>query len=108
MDSFAEAQQTKVPRIGYLGLSEPSSPLFDSFRQGLRELGYVEGQNIILDERIGEEAQLPGLAADLVRLKKDVIVAQSPAIRAAMSATKTIPIVAAFPGDPVLNGMVTS
>jgi putative ABC transport system substrate-binding protein len=74
----------------------------------LRELGYVEGQNIIVNERIGEEAQLPGLAADLVRLNMDVIVVQSPAIRAAMSATTTIPIVAAFSVDPVLSGMVAS
>lgn len=111
MDSFAEAQQpAKVPQVGYLNVPvrEDARRLSEAFRQGLRELGYVEGQNVIFNERIGEEMQLPGLAADLVRLKMDVIVAQSPAIRAAMSATKTIPIVAAFPGDPVLNGMVTS
>ena len=106
---FAGAQPTaKVPRIGYLSLDDPSSPVFESFRQGLRELGYIEGQNIIVEPRISEESQFRALAADLVRLKMDVIVAQPPAIRAAMSATTSIPIVAAFSGDPVLNGMVTS
>jgi len=104
------AQQTaKVPRIGYLGVNDPSSSLFDSFRQGLRECGYLEGQNIIIEPRIGEESQFRELAADLVRVKMDVIfVAQPAAIRAAMSATTTIPIVTIFPADPVLNGFVAS
>jgi putative ABC transport system substrate-binding protein len=116
---FAPAQQpAKIPRIGYLNVPvrQPSSDasewkprhLSEAFRQGLRELGYVEGQNIIINEWIGEGAQLRGLAADLVRHKMDVIVAQARAIPAAMSATTTIPIVAAFAGDPVLNKMVTS
>jgi len=106
---FAGAEQAaKVPRIGYLGVNDPSSPLFESFRQGLRELGYLEGQNIIIEPRISEEWQFRDLAADLVRLKMDVIVAQPPAIRAAMSATTTIPIVTIFSGDPVRNGFVAS
>jgi putative tryptophan/tyrosine transport system substrate-binding protein len=115
---LAEAQQSaKIPRIGYLNnhIRQSSSDppewprhLSEAFRQGLRELGYVEGQNIIINERIGEENQLRDLAADLVRLKMDIIVAQAPAIRAAMSATTTIPIIAAFSGDPVLNGMFTN
>ena len=106
---FAGAEQAaKVPRIGYLGVNDPSSPLFESFRQGLRELGYLEGQNIIIEPRISEESKFRDLAADLVRLKMDVIVAQPAAIRAAMSATTTIPIVTIFPGDPVLNGFVAS
>jgi putative ABC transport system substrate-binding protein len=115
---LAEAQQSaKIPRIGYLNnhIRQSSSDppewprhLSEAFRQGLRELGYVEGHNIIINERIGEVTQLHGLAADLVRLKMDVIVAQAPAIRAAMSATTTIPVVAAFPGDPALNGIVAS
>ena len=67
-------QAAKVPRIGYLGVNDSSSPLFESFRQGLRELGYLEGQNIIIEPRIGEESQFRDLAADLVRLKMDVIV----------------------------------
>jgi ABC-type uncharacterized transport system substrate-binding protein len=101
-------QAAKVPRIGYLGVNDSSSPLFESFRQGLRELGYLEGQNIIIEPRIGEESQFRDLAADLVRLKMDVIVAQPAAIPVAMSVTTTIPIVMTFPGDPVLNGFVAS
>jgi putative ABC transport system substrate-binding protein len=102
-------QAAKVPRIGYLGVNDPSSSLFDSFRQGLRECGYLEGQNIIIEPRIGEESQFRELAADLVRVKMDVIfVAQPAAIRAAMSATTTIPIVTIFRDEPVLNGFVAS
>jgi putative ABC transport system substrate-binding protein len=116
-NGFAGAQQSKVPRIGYLNThirqstslgSDRPRGLMEPFRQGLRELGYVEGQNIIINARIGEEWQFWDLAAELVRLKMDVIVAQPPAIRAAMSATTTIPIVAAFASDPVLDGIVTS
>jgi len=108
---LAEAQQpARIPQIGYLNIPARGGArhLSGGFRQGLRELGYVEGQNIIVNERIGEEAQLPSLAADLVRLKMDVIFAQARAIRAAMSATTTTPIVAAFTGDPVLNKLVTT
>jgi len=115
---FAQAQQAaKVPQIGYLNTHirrSTSSPsdwprgLREPFLEGLLELGYVEGQNIIVNPRIGEEWQFRELAAELVRLKMDVIVAQPPAIRAAMSATTTIPIVTTFPGDPVLNGFVAS
>lgn len=116
----AGAQQpTKVPRIGYLqiGLRQRSSfPLdwsrrgiFESFRHGLRELGYVEGQNVILQPRFGDDGQLPDLAADLVQLKVDVIVAQTPASTyAAMKATNTIPIVMNTLADPVLLGFVAS
>jgi putative tryptophan/tyrosine transport system substrate-binding protein len=108
---FAGAQQaTKVPRIGYLGLGDPSSALFKSFRQGLRELGYIEGQSIIIEPRFtyGNDWRLRGLAAELAGLKMDVIVAQPPAIRATTSATTTIPIVAEFAIDPVFDGIVTS
>lgn len=108
---FAIAQPAaKIPQIGYLNVPvrEGQRRLSEGFRQGLQELGYVEGQNIIVNQRIGKDAQLPSLAADLVRLKMDVIVAQAPAIRAAMSATTTIPIVAAFAGDPVRSGRVAS
>src|SRR5438128_9238833 len=75
----ADAQQAgKVPRIGYLGLTSPSDrpPLLDAFRQGLRELGWVEGQNIVIDYRYAEGRvdRLPDLAAELVRLKVDLIV----------------------------------
>jgi len=75
----ADAQQTgKVARIGYLGPTSPSSSssLLDAFRQGLRELGWVEGQNIVIDYRFAEGRydRLPDLAAELVRLKVDIIV----------------------------------
>jgi putative ABC transport system substrate-binding protein len=111
-EGFAGAQQTtKVPRIGYLELDDPSSSLFESFRQGLRELGYIEGQNIIMESRFAyqNDWRLDGLAAELVRLRVDVIVARHPAaLRAAMSATKTIPIVMTYPGDPVTAGIVAT
>src|SRR5690242_19857327 len=96
---FAEAQQSaKIPRIGYLGLSDPSSPLFDAFRQGLRELGYVEGHNVIIETRFafGNDWRLSQLAGELVGSKVDVILAQSSSdLLAARSWTKTIPIVMA-------------
>jgi putative tryptophan/tyrosine transport system substrate-binding protein len=110
----ADAQQKiKVARIGFLG----SSPAFrvqqfvDAFRQGLRELGYIEGQNATIEYRYadGKFDRLPKLAAELVGLKVDVIFAQAaPAIRAAKEATKTIPIVFETLGDPVSGGFVTS
>ena len=116
---FAAAQQPgKVPQIGYLNnhiLRDASFPpgfrrgLSEPFQQGLRELGYVEGQNFILQSRLGNDGQFQSLAAELVQLKVDVIVAQAPAaIFAAMKATRTIPIVMTFPGDPVLLGFVAS
>src|ERR1700675_2243519 len=95
----ADAQQAgKVARIGFLGGRTPSdmSPPLDAFRQGLRELGWVEGQNILIDYRFAEGrfVRLPDLAAELVRLKVDIIVAQPvPAAVAAKDATETIPIV---------------
>jgi len=110
----AEAQQAgKVPRIGFLGTRSPSdtSPHLDAFRQGLRELGWVEGQNIVIDYRFAEGKfdRLPDLAAELVRLKVDIIVAQpTPAAVAAQNATKTIPIVMISVGDPVGLGLIAS
>jgi putative ABC transport system substrate-binding protein len=82
----------------------------EAFRQGLRDLGYVEGQNLVIESRYaeGREERLPDLAAELVRLKVDVIVAGGPAIRAAQHATSTIPIVMAVTGDPVQSGYVAS
>jgi len=116
---FALAQQpAKIPQIGYLNIpirqtssdvsDSSSKPLLEAFRQGLRELGYVEGQNIMIAARIGEQRELRYLAAELVRHRVDVIVAQPPAIAAAIGATATIPIVAVFPGDPVASGIVAS
>ena len=94
-----EAQQpTKVPRIGLLGGVSPStsSDRIEAFRQGLRELGYVEGKNIVIESRYAEGKldRLPVLAAELVRLKVDVIVTAGPKVtRVAKQATGTIPIV---------------
>jgi putative tryptophan/tyrosine transport system substrate-binding protein len=111
---LAEAQQpTKNPRIGFLIATSPatSTARMEVFRQGLRELGYVEGKNIIIDYRSaeGKTDRVPGLAAELVRLKVDVIVTGGPAdTRAAKEATNTIPIVMAFDTDPVGNGFVSS
>jgi putative ABC transport system substrate-binding protein len=110
----ARAQQpTKIPRIGYLGAASLSSnpARIEAFRQGLRELGYVEGKNIVIEWRSAEEKldRLPALAAELVRLKVDVIVTSGPLpTRAAKEATTTIPIVMAFDPDPVGNGFVAS
>ena len=111
---LAEAQQTKKsPRIGYLTASTPAGQLPSSkaLREGLRQLGYIEGQNIAIEFRYAEEKpdRLPILAAELVRLKVDVIVTGGPtATRAAKEATFTIPIVMAQDGDPVGSGFVAS
>jgi putative ABC transport system substrate-binding protein len=113
----AEAQQPKkVPRIGYLSPFDAAteSARSEPYRRALRELGYIEGQNIAIEYRYaeGKNDPLPGLAAQLVRLKVDVIVAAGggePLIRAAMNATKTIPIVLTGGGaDPVEAGFVES
>ena len=90
--------------------SSPSEPLLEAFRQGLRELGYVEGRNITIEYRWAEGRieRLPGLAADLVRLKVDVIVASSHAALAAKQATTSIPIVMPIITDPVRLGLVAS
>jgi putative tryptophan/tyrosine transport system substrate-binding protein len=98
------------PRIGILRPGSPPDPLLDAFRQGLRELGYEEGRNISIEYRWaeGRDERLPGLAADLVRLKVDVIVAGAGAVEAAKHATTTIPIVMPVSGDPVRAGLVAS
>ena len=102
----------KFARIGLLTLAvAPSTPLAEAFRQGLREHGYVEGQNLAFEYRYaeGRADRLPALAAELVRLKVDVIVTESNmAALAAKSATETIPIVMAIAGDPVKAGVVGS
>jgi putative ABC transport system substrate-binding protein len=110
----AEAQQpTKIARIGYLSGTSYSanSARVDAFRQGLRELGYVEGKTIVVEWRYAEGKldRLPALAAELVRLKVDVIVASAPPpTRSAKQATATIPIVMSYDDDPVGNGFVAS
>jgi len=110
----AQAQQpTKVPRIGYLAALSLSAVVvrIEAFRQGLRVLGYVEGKNIVIEWRSAEEKldRLSALAAELVRLKVDVIVTGGPtATRSAKEATSTIPIVMALDNDPVGSGVVAS
>jgi len=111
----AEAQQAgRVPRIGFLSLTSPSDrpPLLDAFRQGLRELGWVEGQNIVIDYRYAEGRvdRLPDLAAELVRLKVDLIIASAgtQVVTAAKNATETIPIVMIAVRDPVGIGLIAS
>jgi putative tryptophan/tyrosine transport system substrate-binding protein len=112
--SVAEAQQPKkVARIGYLtaGSLSASSERTEAFRQGLRELGYIEGKNIVIEWRApeGKPDRLPTLAAELVRLNVDVIVTGgSGATRPIKEATSTIPIVMAQDQDPVANGFVAS
>ena len=110
----AQAQQAvKVQRIGFLGATSPSveSTRVEAFRQGLRELGYVEGKNVVIEWRSseGKEDRLPALAAELVRLKVDVIVTGGSTVtRAAREATSAIPIVMLQDSDPVGNGFVAS
>jgi len=112
--SSAHAQQPKkVPRIGYLSNTSPSadSARYEAFRQGLRELGYVAGKNVVIEYRYteGKSDRLPALAAELVRLRVDVVVTGGGATtRAAKEATTTIPIVFAQDGDPVASGFVAS
>ena len=111
----AEAQQpTKIPRIGYVsGSGDPKTPGYqiEAFRQGLHDLGYIEGKNIVVEYRYIEGGldSVPGLVAELVRLKVDVLVATvTETIRVAKQATKTIPIVMVSPTDPVAAGFVDS
>jgi len=111
----AEAQQPpKIPRLGYVsGSGDPNNPgpQLEAFRQGLRDLSYIEGKNILVENRYAEGNldRLPGLVAELVQLKVDVLfVSNLPAIRAAKEATKTIPIVMVTPVDPVATGLVDS
>jgi putative tryptophan/tyrosine transport system substrate-binding protein len=111
---IAEAQQPlKIPLIGRLSPGSPSANTArtEAFRQGLRELGYVEGKNIVIERRSAEGRldRLPALAADLVRLKVDIIVTAGPAAtRAAKEATSTIPIVMTNDSDPVSTGFIAS
>ena len=110
----AQAQQPKkVPRIGFLGFTSLSgiAARIEAFQQGLREFGYVEGKNIVVEYRSaeGELDRLPELAAELVRLKVEIIVTSGPSVtRAVKEATTTIPIVMGFDTDPVGNGFVAS
>jgi ABC-type uncharacterized transport system substrate-binding protein len=114
--SLAEAQSPgkQIPRIGELDVASPAVNAHrrEALLQGLRERGWVEGQNVAIEYRSteGKDELLPALAAELVRLQVDVLVARNaPAVQAAMQATRTIPIVMATGGhDPVEAGFVAS
>jgi putative tryptophan/tyrosine transport system substrate-binding protein len=106
------AQQAKTPKVGVLVAGTPNpEPFWRIFREGLRDLGYIEGQNILFEFRSaqGRPSLLPELAADLVRLGVNIIVTwQTPTVRAAKEATKDIPIVMADAGDPIGTGLIAS
>lgn len=109
----AQQQTGKVPRIGYLRVTSASDrpPLLDAFRQALRELRWIDGQNVVIDYRFaeGQFDRLPDLAAELVRLKVDVIVSLgTQGVTAARKATDTIPIVMIAVRDPVAIGLIAS
>lgn len=112
---LVQAQPTKISRIGFVSVSGSADrgpgPTIQAFRQGLRDLGYHEGKNILVEYRYAAEApdRIPGLVTELVQLRVDVIVtSSSAAIRAASQATKTIPIVIIASQDPVGSGLVAS
>src|SRR5262245_1807567 len=109
----AEAQQPRVPQVGYMfaRTSSDSSDLLKAVGEGFRELGYEEGRTIALEVRWaeGRYERLPALAAELVKLRVDVLVASAtPSALAAKSATGTIPVVMVAVGDPVGSGLVAS
>src|SRR5439155_26979064 len=111
--SFAQRSSGKIPRVGILTPADSDrTPIFDAFRAGLRDLGYVEGRNIILEFRLarGDSSLLSRLAAELVGMPVDVIVTDDdPALTGARDATRDIPIViAATAVDPVLSGLFSS
>jgi putative tryptophan/tyrosine transport system substrate-binding protein len=107
----AHAQQPAVPVIGFL--RDASLPAFDrvtAFHQGMKETGYVEGQNVVIEHRSaeGQTDRLPLLVADLLRRQVALIVGNTPAALAAKAATTTVPIVFVVGGDPVKDGLVAS
>src|SRR5262245_36957409 len=109
---IAEAQQpAKIPRVGYVATTAPDTPNNLAFRQGLRDLGYIEGKNILVEDRYagGKADRIPSLVAELVQLKVDILVSPvTAAIRAAKESTKTIPIVMIISDDPVRSEEHTS
>jgi putative tryptophan/tyrosine transport system substrate-binding protein len=108
----ARAQRAAVPVIGFLNSASPDAyaPMVGAFRQGLKETGYIEGQNVAIEYRWagGQYDRVPALAAELVRLQVAVIVANSPGVQAVKAAITTIPIVFTTASDPVQLGLVTS
>ena len=108
----ARAQQPAMPVIGFLR-NTPSAPfvhIVTAFRRGLNEVGFVEGQNVAIEQRWaeGQDDRLPALVADLVRRRAAVIVANNPGAQAAKAAATTIPVVFVTGSDPVRDGLVTS
>ena len=109
----AEAQQARIYKVGEIAFRSTSAPATgrDLLRRELRELGYVDGKNIIFETRFadGKLDRLPAVADELARLKVDVFIATStPEILAAKNASRTIPIIFIYPGDPVAGGLVDS
>ena len=107
----AQQATAKIPRIGILSPAErPDTKIFDAFRAGLRELGYIDGQNISIEYRLaaGDPSRLPGMAEELVRLPVDIIVADGAAIWVAQEATRTIPIIGAVGPELVAIGRIRS
>jgi putative ABC transport system substrate-binding protein len=109
----ASAEESKIPRIAFLLMGTSQAGLtsaFDEFREGLRELGWIQNQNVVIEYRwAGENPdRLPELAADLVRLKVDVIIGSTPGVRAAQQATRNIPIIMCIADDAVKQGFVTN
>src|SRR5262249_59418089 len=112
MAPAARSQQSTMPVIGFFR-STPAKPfthIVAAFRKGLNETGFIEGQNVTIEQRWGDNQldQLPQLAADLIGRQPAVIVGNAPAVDAARSATATIPIVFVIGGDPVALGLVSS
>jgi putative ABC transport system substrate-binding protein len=105
-----EAQQTaKMRKIGFLSQTGAPAAFIEAFRQGMHELGYVEGRNIVIEYRSGERgARLAELATELVQEKVEVIVAAGPGANPAKMATETIPIIFAYSGDPIEAGFIDS
>jgi putative ABC transport system substrate-binding protein len=105
-----EAQQpTKIRRIGYLAGATGQSLFFESLKAGLRDLGYIEGQNLVIDYRASEDRdQLAAMTSELIQLKAELIVTQGTATRVAKSVTTTVPIVFGFSGDPIEAGFIDS
>jgi putative ABC transport system substrate-binding protein len=106
----AQSGAGKVPRVGFLGVTSETGYVrqVQALRQGFRDLGYIEGQNVVIEYRWaqGQYDRLPALAAELIRLKPDVIVTSGPGTRVMKEATTTIPIVMAVAGDAVASGLV--
>ena len=109
----AYTEKLKIPRIAFLLMGSPQvslTPSFDAFREGLRELGWIENENIAIEYRWAGEIpdRLSELAAELVELKVDVIIGSSPGVRAAQRATTSIPIIMCIADDAVKQGFVSN